>query len=89
MNSFNDLKIGDIIYEIIDNRFYRNTIIEIIPYSSHLNFRLQDQNGYKWNIGILNDTINNAIDYLSKFHLLIADKKVFYDLCRNDFVIYK
>lgn len=86
MKSFSDLKIGDVIYDIINDRFYRNTIIKIVPHSLHTDFYLQDQNDYKWSIGI-SKYITGPVDYLNGSHLLIADKKIFHDLCRNDFVI--
>lgn len=86
MKSFNDLKVGDVIYDIIDGRFYRNTIIEIVSHPLYFMFHLKDQNGCKWDIGV-SKSINGPVDYLSSSHLLIADKKIFHDLCRNDFVI--
>ena len=86
MKSFNDLKIGDVVYEIANNKFYRNIITEIIPNYLYSSFCLRDQNGSVWCISISN-TINESIYYFSSSHLLIADKKVFHDLCRNDFVI--
>lgn len=86
IKTFNDLKIGDAIYDIIDDKFYRNTIIEITPHPLYFGFHLKDQNGYKWEIGVAKN-INGPVDYLSSSHLLIADKKIFHDLCRNGFVI--
>ncbi len=86
MKSFSDLKIGDVIYDIIDDKFYRNTIIEIISDPLCFMFHLKDQNGCKWDIGV-SKNINGSVDYLSSSHLLIADKKIFHDLCKNDFVI--
>ena len=49
-------------------------------------FHLKDQNGCKWDIGV-SKNITGPVDYLNGSHLLIADKKIFHDLCRNDFVI--